>query len=77
MAASTAGAFLGSVLAWTSARHRQHVSASRWLIAPHVGQMASLHVDGRRMNIEIEKAVPDPENDREAQLEQVFERRIA
>ena len=25
----------------TAARHRQHVSASAWLIAPHVAQMAS------------------------------------
>ena len=39
--------------------------------------VASLHVDGRRMSMEIEKAVPDPESDEEARLEQVFERRIA
>jgi hypothetical protein len=41
VAGSAAGALAGPVGAWTSARHRQHVSAFPWLIAPHVGQMTS------------------------------------
>ncbi len=39
--------------------------------------VASLHVDGRRMDMEIEKALPDPEKGgHEPQLERVFEHRI-
>jgi len=39
--------------------------------------VASLHVDGRRMTMEIEKALPHPDKGDEGQLERVFERRIA
>lgn len=34
-------ATVGRAVVWTWARQRQHVSASAWLMAPHVEQMVS------------------------------------
>ena len=63
MAASAVLAAAGRAAGCTSARQRQHVSPSAWLIAPHVGQMAScmlIHVVSavREQKLSPERGIP-------------------